>query len=235
MSITQGYARLLRRLGHQRWFAWVGRQVTPLDRWVRRRTKGKWSLSGDAATPALLLTTTGRKSGLPREQPLLYARDGADLVVVGSNWGQQGHPAWSGNLLADPAAVAEVDGEKVPVRAHLCVGEDRDRAWALLAAVWPAYDTYDRRAGRELRVFRLRPALGPAGPATGSAEWSHPDRAQTNIISGNDVPGRPADPVSGSASPAAGGSGGPAADPAGPASDSPASDSPASGPASPAA
>jgi deazaflavin-dependent oxidoreductase (nitroreductase family) len=151
------YSRLLRRLGHQRWFAWFGRQITPLDRWVRRRTRGRWSLSGDGTTPALLLTTTGRKSGLPRQQPLLYARDGGDYVVVGSNWGQAGHPAWSANLLSDSAAVVDVDGSRVPVRADLCTGDDRERVWALLAEVWPAYDTYNSRAGRELRVFRLTP------------------------------------------------------------------------------
>jgi deazaflavin-dependent oxidoreductase (nitroreductase family) len=161
VPVRDRYAGLLRRLGHQRWFAWVGRRVTPLDRWLRRRTKGRWSLSGDRTTPALLLTTTGRKSGLPREQPLLYATDGGSYVVVGSNWGQAGHPAWSANLLADPAAVVDVDGTRVPVRASLCTGAERERMWALLAAVWPAYDSYDRRAGRELRVFRLTPEPAP--------------------------------------------------------------------------
>jgi deazaflavin-dependent oxidoreductase (nitroreductase family) len=152
------YANLLRMLGHRRWFAWLGRRLTPVDRWLRRRTRGRWSLSGDRTTPSLLLTTTGRRSGLPRVQPLLYARDGAGYVVVGSNWGQPGHPAWSANLLSHPAATVEVDGERIPVLASLATGADRDRLWTLLAAVWPAYDTYDRRAGRELRVFRLTPA-----------------------------------------------------------------------------
>lgn len=165
MSVRAWYAGLLRRLGHQRWFAWVGRQVTPADRWLRRRTRGRWSLSGDSTTPALLLTTTGRRSGLPRVQPLLYARDGAGYVVVGSNWGQPGHPAWSANLLDDPAAVVEVDGARIPVRASLSTGADRERLWALLAQVWPAYATYDRRAGRELRVFRLTPDPVPPDPA----------------------------------------------------------------------
>lgn len=94
-------------------------------------------------------------------QPLLYARDGDDIVVVGSNWGQARHPSWSANLLADPAAVVEVDGERTHVRAALCTGADRDRAWALLFEVWPAYATYDRRAGRDLRVFRLTPDAFP--------------------------------------------------------------------------
>ena len=150
------YSALVQRLGHQRWFATVGRWVTPLDRWLQRRTRGKLTTAGWHPLPYLLLTTTGRRSGQPRTQPLLYARDGDDYVVVGSNWGQAHHPAWSGNLLAEPDAVVSVDGQAAPVRAALVEGADRERLLSELARVWPAYRTYQRRAaGRDLRVFRL--------------------------------------------------------------------------------
>jgi deazaflavin-dependent oxidoreductase (nitroreductase family) len=77
--------------------------------------------------------------------------------VVGSNWGQAHHPAWSANLLAEPDAVVSVDGRPEPVRAVLVEGEDREGLLGELARVWPAYRTYQRRAaGRDLRVFRLR-------------------------------------------------------------------------------
>ena len=61
--------------------------------------------------------------------------------------------------MGDAAGVAPVwkCHTRVPVRASLCTGAERERLWALLAGVWPAYETYDRRAGRELRVFRLTP------------------------------------------------------------------------------
>ncbi len=144
---------LARKLGGTRLFALIGRAYVPLDRFLGRVTRGRLLALG---LPSLLITTTGRKSGEPRTNPLLYAPDGDGFVVIGSNWGQGHHPAWSGNLLANPEAVVEVRGERIPVRAHLAEGAERERLRALLLRVWPAYTAYERRAeGRTLRIFRL--------------------------------------------------------------------------------
>jgi len=72
--------------------------------------------AGPPIAPVLMLTTTGRRSGAPRTTPLLYAQDGEDLVIVGSNWGQQHHPAWSANLLAHPEAEVQVGRHSRQVR-----------------------------------------------------------------------------------------------------------------------
>jgi deazaflavin-dependent oxidoreductase (nitroreductase family) len=152
------YTSLVRRIGHQPWFAAVGRRMVPLDRWVQRVSGGRLSAIGRHGLPSLLLTATGRRSGTDRTQPLLYARDGDAYVVVGSNWGQRHHPSWTANLIANPRAAVTVDGRWVPVTATLAAGAERERLWALLGEVWPAYDSYERRAaGRHLRVFRLTP------------------------------------------------------------------------------
>ncbi len=148
---------VLSRLGHKRWFARLGRALVPADRLVGRLTRGRFVALG--ARPSLLLSTTGRRSGVRRTSPLLYARDGDSFVVIGSNWGQRTHPAWTGNLLADPAATLTIAGREIPVRAALVTGADRERLRGLLLAVWPPYETYERRAGgRRLRIFRLRPS-----------------------------------------------------------------------------
>jgi deazaflavin-dependent oxidoreductase (nitroreductase family) len=156
---------VVRRLGHRLWFARVGRTVlVPSDRLVARLTKGRVVALG--LVPCFLITTTGRRSGLPRRQPLLYARDGDGFVVMGSNWGQHHHPAWSANLLAHPEATVTVGGQDIPVRATLVTGAERARLRGLLVELWPAYATYERRAGRRhLRLFRLDPVGRPAGPA----------------------------------------------------------------------
>ena len=154
MSTGLGVGALARRLGRYRWFGVVGRAYVPLDRLVARLTRGRATALG---LPSLLLTTTGRRSGEPRTQPLLYVPDGDDFVVIGSNWGQTRHPAWTANLLDNPVAVATVRGREVPVRAELVRGEEREQLWSRLLRAWPAYATYaDRAGGRELRVFRLR-------------------------------------------------------------------------------
>jgi deazaflavin-dependent oxidoreductase (nitroreductase family) len=147
---------LVRRLGSQPWFARVGRVYMPADRLIAKLTKGRFVALGLRELPSMLLTTTGRRTGAPRMTPLLFAHDADAFVVIGSNWGQPHHPAWSGNLLADPAATVLLDGETIPVRARLAKDEERVRLRQLLLSVWPAYATYEHRSvGREPRIFRL--------------------------------------------------------------------------------
>jgi deazaflavin-dependent oxidoreductase (nitroreductase family) len=152
------YSALVRRLGGQRWFAALGRRLTPLDLRLYRLTGGRWSVIGRHVLPSLLITTTGRKSGLPRTQPLLYAEDGDGYIVVGSNWGQDHHPAWSANLLARPVARVTLGEREFGVRAALVAGAERDRLWQVVQRIWPGYAACATRAeGRELRIFRLTP------------------------------------------------------------------------------
>ncbi len=148
----------MRALGHRRWFARLGRALVPADRVIGRLTGGRVVAFGLRELPSLLLTTTGRRTGQPRTQPLLYAPDGDGYVVIGSNWGQRRQPAWALNLVADPRALVTLGGRRLAVRAHLATGAERERLLALLLAMWPAYETYRQRAGdRELMVFRLIP------------------------------------------------------------------------------
>ncbi len=148
----------VRSLGHRPWFSRVGRLLVPVDRLLGKATRGRFVALGIRELPSLMLTTTGRRTGRQRDTPLLYAPDGDGYVVIGSNWGQPQQPAWSGNLLASPAAVVTVHGRRIPVRARLVTGAERERDYAALLALWPAYATYqDRAGGRELRVFRLEP------------------------------------------------------------------------------
>ncbi|MFF0101329.1 nitroreductase family deazaflavin-dependent oxidoreductase [Micromonospora sp. NPDC005257] len=147
---------LTRRLGHQRWFGATMRLLVPADRLVGRITKGRVVAFG--LVPTLVLTSTGRRSGKPRSNPLVYVPDGDAYVVIGSNWGQQHQPSWTFNLMADPAAEVDVKGRRVPVTAEQVTGEERERLFARLVQEWPAYRTYVERAGgREIRVFRLIP------------------------------------------------------------------------------
>lgn len=148
--------QIARRAGHARSFARMGRLLVPVDRLVARLTGGRVIALG--VLPSLLITTTGRRSGQPRTNPLLYVPDGDAFVVIGSNWGQRHQPAWALNLIANPAATVTVKGSQIPVRARVTSGAERDRLWQLLVEQWPAYETYVRRAGdRKIPIFRLEP------------------------------------------------------------------------------
>lgn len=130
------------------------RAFVPLDRRVLAATKGKYTLFGPTTLPTLLLTTTGRKSGLPRTTALSYLRDGDRLLVLGSNWGQQHHPSWSVNLQANPQATVAMGGVEIPVTATLLQGTDRERGLQRFLA-YPMYRAYRTRTTRELRLFAL--------------------------------------------------------------------------------
>jgi deazaflavin-dependent oxidoreductase (nitroreductase family) len=146
----------VQRLGHRRAFAALGRLLTPADRLVGRMTRGRLVALG--MVPSLLITTTGRRTGARRTNPLVYVRDGDGYGIAGSNWGQTSTPAWALNLLADPLAEVTIGGATHPVRARLAEGEERERLWRLLVGVWPPYETYRERAGeREILIFRLEP------------------------------------------------------------------------------
>ncbi|MET7425816.1 nitroreductase/quinone reductase family protein [Dactylosporangium sp. NPDC005555] len=150
------FGSLLKRLGHRPWFAAAARRIVGLDRWLQRRSKGRIVPINAAGVTTLLLTTTGRKSGQPRSQPLLFVRDGEDFIVIGSNWGQAHHPAWTANLLADPRCTITWKQRDVRATGALVRDEERARLLELLTASWPAYATYqERAAGREIRIFRL--------------------------------------------------------------------------------
>jgi deazaflavin-dependent oxidoreductase (nitroreductase family) len=164
-------ANLARRLGHRPWFARAFRWLVPLDRALGKVTHGRVVALSIDGLPSLLITTTGRKSGEPRTNPLLYAPDGDGYVVIGSNWGLAHHPAWSGNLLADPRATVTLGGRSFPVRADLATGPERDRLLALALEIWPAYQTYIERSGRDIRIFRLAPDASPdSSPGASSDE-----------------------------------------------------------------
>ena len=128
--------------------------MTPLDRPLLLRTGGRFTLLGPVGLPTLLLETTGAKTGQPRISPLLYARDGDRLIVVGSNFGQAHHPAWSGNLIKTPAATVIMAGQRIPVHAELLAGAEADAAYDKMIAL-AAYAAYRGRTDREIRVFAL--------------------------------------------------------------------------------
>ncbi|WLQ35559.1 nitroreductase family deazaflavin-dependent oxidoreductase [Streptomyces castrisilvae] len=85
-----------------------------------------------------------------------HGKPGGGWVLVGSNFGRPGHPAWTANLMAHPEeAVVNWNGRDIPVRARLLAGEERAVVWKAALAFWPPYAAYQARIDREIRLFRL--------------------------------------------------------------------------------
>jgi len=111
-----------------------------------------------AGRPMLLLRTTGARTGQARTAALLYVRDGEDYAVIASKGGDDRHPGWYHNLIADPDVEIQVGTDTVPVRARVAQGDERDRLWAAADAVNKGqYTTYQSRTDREIPVVVLAP------------------------------------------------------------------------------
>jgi deazaflavin-dependent oxidoreductase (nitroreductase family) len=163
--------RLMRRSG-----AWPGvRQfyvhtLHHLDRLTYRITRGRSTLvSLVTGLPIMFLTTTGRRSGIPRTLPLVAIPGGDTMIVIASNYGQREHPAWYHNLKANPRVTATLDGVTREMAARELDGEERDRWYERGIEIYPGWISYRRRtaAHRLIPVIELRPASQPgaAGPA----------------------------------------------------------------------
>jgi deazaflavin-dependent oxidoreductase (nitroreductase family) len=106
----------------------------------------------------LLLDHVGAKSGTKRTSPLLYVRDGEDLVVVASKGGFPKNPAWFHNLLANPDTTVQVGSERRPVHARVAGAEERPRLWAKAVKAYRGYEDYAARSkGREIPLIVLEP------------------------------------------------------------------------------
>jgi deazaflavin-dependent oxidoreductase (nitroreductase family) len=107
--------------------------------------------------PILLLTTTGRRSGQPRTNALIFGRDGDDFLVVASQGGMPTHPNWYWNLGDRPEADIQVKAEHLAVTARTAGDDEKPRLWKIVTDVWPNYDTYQTRTDRIIPLVILTP------------------------------------------------------------------------------
>ena len=105
--------------------------------------------------PVLVLTTKGKKTGLPRAKALMYLPEGSNLVVIASNLGQPQHPAWWVNLLAEPNATVQIGRGHFRVHAREADGEERERLWNAIAEKNSDYNQYRTWTSRRIPVVVL--------------------------------------------------------------------------------
>lgn len=120
-----------------------------------RANSGKVGGQFDGAT-LLLLTTTGRKSGQPRLNPLVYFTADDRIIIVGSKAGSDTNPDWVHNLRADPRAHIEIGTDAYDVTAHELPAEDRDAVFAQIVAAAPGFGEYQSKTSRVIPLFELR-------------------------------------------------------------------------------
>jgi deazaflavin-dependent oxidoreductase (nitroreductase family) len=159
---TRGIRSAVSRFTRTRFFRRYGPTIMPPLERAFARLGGRTPLSG-VLVPSLTLHAVGAKSGLERDTPLMYCPEpGGSMLVTGSNFASDRHPAWTANLVARPDAAVTVKGRRIRVHADRVSDDKLDETWAWIERQWPGYRGYERASGRALRIFRLTP--------TGSAQ-----------------------------------------------------------------
>jgi deazaflavin-dependent oxidoreductase (nitroreductase family) len=129
-----------------------------LHRWLYKLTGGKFGADYPGMKlKVLLLTTTGRKSGMQRTHPLMYYQDGEDFVISASNSGADKPPLWYLNLKKHPEATVQVRDVTHRVVAREADAEERARLWAILKELHPIFAAYENFTERQMPVIILRP------------------------------------------------------------------------------
>ena len=107
----------------------------------------------------LLLTTTGRKSGLEFTTPLVYLDYQDGYLIIASNGGQAKHPDWYFNVKSDPQIRIQIKDQVLSARAEILKGTTRAPIWKRIVAEAPQYGEYEGRTDRMIPVVWLRPSL----------------------------------------------------------------------------
>ncbi|MBV1917206.1 MAG: nitroreductase family deazaflavin-dependent oxidoreductase [Sphingomonadaceae bacterium] len=102
--------------------------------------------------PTLIFTTKGRKTGLPRTNPIIFTQVGDKYVIMASMGGSPTHPAWYLNILDDPNLDVQVKADRFAATARTAQSPEREELWAEAIKDWPNFDLYQSRTERQIPV-----------------------------------------------------------------------------------
>jgi deazaflavin-dependent oxidoreductase (nitroreductase family) len=125
--------------------------------WMYRTLDGRLA-SGSKDVHVLMMTTPGRRTGIPRSTCMRYLETSDGFVVWGTASGSPRDPDWFRNLRAAKVAEVQVGAETFQARARELVGPERDDMWnGVILAQAPEVAKFARKAGRTIPVAVLTP------------------------------------------------------------------------------
>jgi deazaflavin-dependent oxidoreductase (nitroreductase family) len=144
-------------LGGISWLPRFLKQITAMDKFLSRITRGRWTFVRIAGLTSLMLTVVGRKSGTPRTNPVLCVPHEGGYLIAGSNFGGPTEPIWVLNIRAATTVGVQIDGVQHVAVPREVEGSERDEVWEQMVKTWPNYAKYAQRTGRRIPVFMLTP------------------------------------------------------------------------------
>jgi len=133
---------------------WMSRAQT----WLFKTTNGKLGNKFLRGAEVGILTTVGRKTGEPRESPLLFLREGSRIVLVASQSGRATNPMWYLNLVANPRITFRTKAGSHELVAREATDPERDEYWPKLDAMYPDFVNYRSYTDRKIPIIICDPA-----------------------------------------------------------------------------
>lgn len=108
--------------------------------------------------PAVEVHTTGRKSGQRRSVMLTTPIHEPDRVVlVASKGGDDRHPDWYHNIVANPEVEITEAGVTRSMRARTATADEKADLWPAIVAAYKGYAGYQKRTDRDIPVVICEP------------------------------------------------------------------------------
>lgn len=133
------------------------RALTGVHRAVLALTRGRlgWRIG---PMPVVELHATGRATGRRRSTLLTAPIHEPDRVVlVASKGGDDRHPAWYLNLVAEPLVDLTEVGVTRPMRARTATGAEKAALWPAIVRAYPGYAAYQQKTSRDIPVVICEP------------------------------------------------------------------------------
>lgn len=108
--------------------------------------------------PIVELRTIGRSSGVERTVLLTSpVVEGETIVLVASKGGDDRNPQWFENLVVHPDVEVTLRRQRRRMRARVATSEEATDLWPKVVASYGPYDSYRRRARREIPLVICEP------------------------------------------------------------------------------
>ena len=125
--------------------------------WMYRHLNGRLS-SGSKLVHVLMITTPGRRTGIPRSTCVRYLETPDGLVIWGTGSGSPRDPDWFENLRQVTVAQVQVRERQFEATVRELLGVERDAMWRdTILAEAPGVIRYAHKAGRTIPVAVLEP------------------------------------------------------------------------------
>ncbi|WP_199183389.1 nitroreductase family deazaflavin-dependent oxidoreductase [Cryobacterium sp. Y82] len=106
------------------------------------------------------LHTTGRSSGKRRSTMLTApVHEGGRYVLVASKGGDDRHPFWYLNLVAQPDVDLTIRNVTLPFRARTASSAEKAELWPRIVAAYPGYGAYQGKTERDIPVVICEPRV----------------------------------------------------------------------------